>query len=326
MKVYYMKEKALDSLQKDIEANVEKYQSASRWVDQYFIEKEAPKYFFDTGIEVPDYELIIGGAETDFQNAKILFEAFNGKLNPIQASDLRLWSYLAHVQHWDYMRNRWKIDVPDEDEDPDDGKKSPREKAIERVKSRYFFCNGLSKDYVRHGIARLYWSVYLTYDDSNENPYEYTELLFNKQDVLVNIGERSYGRNKTIALAAMKELKKYPQLSREDTRLFFAKLNQAGAITVLDFLNEEQAAELCKKLMDEVHQIPRIKEGSIFNAYNNVTGKAYDHQFKIVKGKAMVPGKLLSANISPKNLIGKKAGAEITIGGQVFVIRDIQQT
>ena len=67
--------------------------------------------------------------------------------------------------------------------------------------------------YVRHGIARLYWSVYLTYDENNDNPYEYTELLFNKQDVLVNIGERSYGRNKTIALAAMKELKKYPQLS-----------------------------------------------------------------------------------------------------------------
>lgn len=324
MKIYYMKEKALDSLQKDIEANVDKYQSTSRWINQYFIEKETPKYFFDTGIEVPDYELIIGGAETDFQNAKILFEAFKGKLNPIQASDLRLWSYLAHVQHWDYMRNRWKIDVPDEDEDPDDGKKSPREKAIERVKSRYFFCNGLSKDYVRHGIARLYWSVYLTYDEGNENPYEYTELLFNKQDVLVNIGERSYGRNKTIALAAMKELKKYPQLSREDTRLFFAKLNQAGAITVLDFLSEEQAIELCKKLMDEVHQIPRIKEGSIFNAYHNVTGKIYEHQLKIVKGKITIPGKLLPpTNIKPKSLVGKKEGSIITIADQEYIIREI---
>ena len=93
MKVYYMKEKALDSLQKDVEANLEKYQSGTRWIDQYFIEKETPKYYFDTGIEVPDYELIIGGPETDFQNAKILFEAFKEKLNPVQASDLRLWAY-----------------------------------------------------------------------------------------------------------------------------------------------------------------------------------------------------------------------------------------
>ena len=50
MKVYYIKEKALDSLKKNIEENLEKYQSDSGWIDQFFIEKEAPKYFFDTGI------------------------------------------------------------------------------------------------------------------------------------------------------------------------------------------------------------------------------------------------------------------------------------
>ena len=259
MKIYYLKEKALDFLQKDVETYLDKYQSGPRWIDQYFVEKETPKDYFDTGIEVPDYELIIGGPETDFQNAKILYGAFKGKINSIQASDLRLWAYLAHAQHWEYMNNRWKINVPDEDEEPDDEKKSPREKALERAKKRYFFNSGLSKDFVRHGIARLYWSVYLTYDENNDDPYEYTELLFNKQDVLVNIGERSYGRNKIIALAAMKELKKHPDLSREDTRLYFAKLNQAGAVTVLDFLDEEQATQLCKKLMDEVYQITTLQ-------------------------------------------------------------------
>ena len=71
MKLYYMKEKALDSLQKDISDNLEKYQSDSRWIDKYFINKETPKYYFETGIEVPDYELVLGGPETDFQNAKI---------------------------------------------------------------------------------------------------------------------------------------------------------------------------------------------------------------------------------------------------------------
>lgn len=325
MKVYYMKEKALDSLQKDVEANLEKYQSGTRWIDQYFIEKETPKYYFDTGIEVPDYELIIGGPETDFQNAKILFEAFKGKLNPVQASDLRLWAYLAHVQHWEYMSNRWKVNVPDEE--PDDEEKSPREKALERVKNRYFFNYGLGKDYVRQGIARLYWSVYLTYDEGNENPYEYTELLFTKQDVLVNIGERSYGRNKTIALAAMKELKKHPTLSREDTRLYFSKLNQAGAITVLDFLDEEQATQLCKKLMDEVYQIPSLQEGSTFRLYDNITGKAYEHTLKIVRGKLVNPNKpwpLNQVTTKQKSLLGKKEGSKVEISEKEYVIKEIQ--
>ena len=276
---------------------------------------------------MPDYELIIGGPETDFQNAKILFEAFKGKLNPVQASDLRLWAYLAHVQHWEYMSNRWKVNVPDEDEEPDDEEKSPREKALERVKNRYFFNYGLGKDYVRQGIARLYWSVYLTCDEGNENPYEYTELLFTKQDVLVNIGERSYGRNKTIALAAMKELKKHPTLSREDTRLYFSKLNQAGAITVLDFLDEEQATQLCKKLMDEVYQIPSLQEGSTFRLYDNITGKAYEHTLKIVRGKLVNPNKpwpLNQVTTKPKSLLGKKEGSKVEISEKEYVIKEIQ--
>ena len=74
MKIYYMKEKALDSLQKDVEDNLDRYKSGARWIDQYFIEKESPKYYFDTGIEVNDYDLVIGGPETDFQNAKTIFE------------------------------------------------------------------------------------------------------------------------------------------------------------------------------------------------------------------------------------------------------------
>ena len=35
--------------------------------------------FFDTGIEVDDYQLISGGPETDFSNAKILYEALQGQ-------------------------------------------------------------------------------------------------------------------------------------------------------------------------------------------------------------------------------------------------------
>lgn len=258
MKIYFMKQKALDSLQAEVADNLNKYQSSSFWMDEHFINQNMPKYYFDTGIEVADYQLISGGPETDFQNAKIVFEAFKNKLNPVQASDLRLWAYLAHVQHWEYMSHRWKIDIPDEedDEESEERKKSPREKMIDRVKTRYFFGDSRGKAFVRQGIARLYWSAYLTYDDTNDNPYEYTEFFLSKQDIFSSITERSYARNKILTLATLKELKKHPELSRQDIRLFLAKLNQSGAITVLDFLNPEQAGQLCEKLMAEVIQIP----------------------------------------------------------------------
>ncbi len=325
MKVYFMKQKALDSLQKNISTNVGKYESKSMWVDQYFIEKNTPNFYFDTGVEVEDYQLNIGGPETDFQNSKIIFEAYKDKLNPIQASDLRFWSYLTHVVHWDYMYTRWKIDAPDEDDSgADDEKKSPQEKVITRIKTHYFFGASQGKSFVRQGISRLFWGAYLTYDENSDNPYEFTEYFFSKQDIFQSITERSYARNRVLVLATLKELKKHPDLSRSDIRLFLSKLNQTGAITVLDFLNEEQAAKLCENLMFEVLNVPYIKDGSTFKAYHNVTGKPYEHTLKIENGKTVALGKLLPANIKPRNLAGKKEGSKITISGDDYVIKEIQ--
>ena len=323
MKLYFLKQKSLDMLEQSIVENVEKYQDENQWVDQYFLSKDKPNYFFDTGIEVPDYQLIVGGSETDFQNAKIIYDALSAYINPVQASDLRLWAYMAHVLHWDYMSVRWKIDVPDqEDEEETESKKTPREKAIDRVGSRYFFKASKGKAFVRQGIARLYWSAYLTYDEDNSNPYEYTEFFFSKQDIFTSITERSYARNKVLVLAALKELKKYPDLSRAEIRLFLLKLNQAGAITVLDFLDKEQAETLCKNVMSEIHNISVLAEGSQFSAINNITGKAYGPGLVIKNGVVTALGKTMITK--PKNLIGKKEGSKFTIAGKQYVIKDIK--
>ena len=323
MKLYFMKQKALDSLQKDIPENLHFYQSNASWIDGYFNNLEAPKYSFDTGIEVQDYQLLIGGPEVDFQNAKIVYEAYKEKLNPVQASDLRLWAYLAHAQHWDYMSTRWKIDAPDEEDDDEQesGAKTLTEKAIDRVKSRYFFGASRGKAFVRQGIARLYWSAYLTYDEDNQNPYEFTEFFFSKQDIFTSITERSYARNKVLVLAALRELKKHPDLPRDEIRLFLARLNQAGAITVLDYLDADQAQGLCNRIMSEIHQVPVVKEGSSFRAYNTATGKAYKLKISIVNGRATAVGKPLT--VKPQKLIGKKEGSKISISGQSYVIKEI---
>lgn len=107
-------------LEQTIPDNLNKYQDAETWVDQYFIDNDKPNYFFDTGIEVDDYQLISGGPETDFSNAKILYEALQGHINLVQASDLRLWAYMAHKQHWDYMHTRWGIDLPDDKDEAEE--------------------------------------------------------------------------------------------------------------------------------------------------------------------------------------------------------------
>ena len=94
--------------------------------------------FFDTGIEVDDYQLISGGPETDFSNAKILYEALQGHINLVQASDLRLWAYMAHKQHWDYMHTRWGIDLPD---DKDEAEENETKKIFDRQSNRSYWNN-----------------------------------------------------------------------------------------------------------------------------------------------------------------------------------------
>lgn len=323
MKLYFLKQKYLDILEKEIEQNLEKYENTNSWIDQYFTSKEMPNYYFDSRIEVHDYQLIIGESDTDFQNAKILFDAYKGKINPVQASDLRLWAYLAHVQHWDYMCKRWKIDVPDKEEGGSE--KSLRDKVIDRIGSRYFFKTSKGKAFVRHGIARLYWGAYLTYDEDNENgnPYEYTEFFFSKQDIFTSITERSFARNKTLVIAALKELKKNPEMSREEIRLFLAKLNQSGAITVLDFLDKNQAEQLCHNVMNEIHSVAVLDNGNRFKLIDNLTGKPYAAELILQEGYATVLGKKIS--IKPRNLLGKKEGDKVIISGKQFVIKDIKK-
>ena len=248
MLINFMKSDALDLLTADIPNNKGLYHSRDRWIDQYFEDKGFGSYSFNTGIMVPDVELIIGDSKTDYENAVKLYEAFKDQLNPVQASDLRLWAYLAHNTYWDYMRTRWAIDVASDEEDDDTGK----DKIASRIGSRYFFKASKAKAFVRQGIARLYWSAYLTYDEENKNnPYEMTEFFLSKQDIFAVSTERSLARYKMLLLAALKVLKKHGELKRSEIRSYFLNLNQAGGVVVFDSLSKEDAYELAKRTLEE---------------------------------------------------------------------------
>ena len=58
MKLYFLKQKALDLLEKEIKQNIEQYKNSDVWVEQYFNSKGIPNYYFDSEIEVSDYKLV----------------------------------------------------------------------------------------------------------------------------------------------------------------------------------------------------------------------------------------------------------------------------
>ena len=97
----------------------------------------------------------------DFENSQKIFLAYKD-MNPVQATDVRIWAYLSHVTFWDYMRRRYPVE---EQLESDRGSFILQHWFIESVNV---------KNLLRHGISLLWWGAYLTYDETNSDPFMLT--------------------------------------------------------------------------------------------------------------------------------------------------------
>ena len=318
MQIKIMKRKAISQLIADIPSNVEKYAKETGWLESYMISKGIEFYTVPTGIVIPDVELKNGGPETDAENSELLYESLKDVITTRQASDLRLWAYLAHVEFSDYMSERWSVDVADKEDEEDEGG-GQTNKLVNRIKTRYFFGASNGKAFVRQGIARLYWSAFLTYDDDNSDPYEYTKFFLGKQDVFVAATERTLARNKVFLLESLKVLKDAGNINRADTRAYFAEVNRACGLTVLDALSSEKAKELCEGCMDYILSLPKMDVGKEFKAEYVDSGVS----FKGIVNSEGITCLGVKMKTVPKKITGLRVGERFKLNKKTVKITDI---
>ena len=318
MQLNILKKNSLEQLEAGINDNIEKYVSDVPWIDQYFADKSMAYYYRSTGIAVPDFQLKIGGPETDAENAAIIYDALKDILNPRLASDLRLWAYLTHKDFYAYMVHRWPIDIQDQTDETDEDVSNSR-KIYSRINTRYFFGASNGKAFVRQGIARLYWSAFLTYDQGNSDPYEMTGYFLGKQDCFVAATERTLARNKTFLLAALRALKEYGDVNRADIRAYFAEINRVCGIELLDSLSAENAYDLCKRCLDYVMSLPTVQSGSKVKVKEIESGKPV---ILTVDDKGVYLAKTL-LKTSPKNIKGLKPGNRFSYGTKKLRVKVI---
>ncbi len=271
MKLNFLKQTALDMLRRDIQNNLDFYSRPNTWLDDFFLQKSSGNYYFDSGIEVVDFELNPGDSSTDVANAKILYESMKGKLNRLQATDFRLWAFLTHSYCWDYMKTRWNLD------------EKARDTWTGRITDRYFIAQ--RSPYMRNGISRLYWSAELTYDETNSNPYEYLEYVLKWQDLAVGALDRQIGRAKNSILGNLQALKE-ANLNEDDRRLFFTKINQYGGVKLLDSLTRKQSLEVSRKYIEYILSLPVVENGKSILVKN--TGNGDVMRYRVENGKLMV--------------------------------------
>jgi hypothetical protein len=214
-----LSQKYVEELQRGVRngTTLSLYQNAS-------FELEADKLLQSPVIPKPERSALRmpdGEGNHDFQNAKILFEAYR-HLTPLQASDARFWTYLTHADYYQYMKQRW----PDTHSTTGEGRK-------DYVLEHWFIISAVQENLMRHGLAGLWWGTYLSFDETRQDPYSLTEQLFRQVDFRARtLGAQSLARHKEAARGILEFMTENPDLFatrlQEKTRFLTKYMNQLG--------------------------------------------------------------------------------------------------
>jgi Family of unknown function (DUF6339) len=235
-KLYYIDDLVLENMKNEIENNLELYKQSEPWCLELL------------GIQLNELEKpfelkIIEGdkGQYDIDNAILLYEALKDLPYSI-ATNENYWSFMTHTLYWDYMRNRWPIEAAQKDK-------------VSFIRTRYMF-NPKNKSYYRNGLSRLWLYAALTYDIENtEDPYRYTRLMLNNQDLAGLILETTtVSRNFKALKATLEVIQRFEELEdngetekikgkRDFIRDLMKQVNFIGAITVWDSLSHEEAVD-----------------------------------------------------------------------------------
>lgn len=234
MRLKYVKESFLGTLNKSVAQNLKLYQQTSPWLDNHGM---ASTGIGTTGLDVGELRTLElptgkqGAALKDLENSKLIYSDLDF-LTPQQAQDHRLWVYLSHVHYWSYMRARWEP-----------GK-------VSVIKRRYLF-EGTNKDaLIRNGISRLWWFGYLTYDAKRTNPFELTETLLKNQDVQQALLERNFGRNRQLLHVILDYIRENEQKFTSDggmtknVQRLGVNINIVGGVSLLDAMDKNEMSKM----------------------------------------------------------------------------------
>ncbi len=185
-------------------------------------------------------------AELEYQNAKILFEAYK-KLTPEDASDERFWTYITHTIFWDYMKRRTNLSS------------QPKNKKSDYI-LRHWFLDPLSpKTIARNDVSRLWWGAYITYDEKMKNPYALTKQLFSMQDYSRTLIEGTQGRNRSVLHGVLEFVIDNQELFKErkeaKVRFIMRMVNRIGGYRLLSSISKEEVKEILRKKETEISLI-----------------------------------------------------------------------
>lgn len=222
MAQFYLNQKRYLELQQQVEENIHLYSLDESWLAS------------ELGIQEKNRANLIVSNESDrssddLENAIKLHKTYID-LPYSLASDGNFWSLLTHTEYWEYMRARWPVE-------------EARRDRFKYISRRYFFKD---KGRARNGLARLWWFAELSYDGDSEDPYHYTKLMLQDQDLAAQIIENTYLSRNKFALKALFSILTYvsEQERAERIKVLTGKMRRDLIRDVAQYLNLSGAVEL----------------------------------------------------------------------------------
>lgn len=172
----------------------------------------------------------------DLKSAIELYEAYQ-ELTPLAASKSDIWTYLSHVDLFPYMQRRY----PEVKGDRVDEK---------FIRERWFRS---TKGTIRSSLAGLWWSVYCSVDESREDKYELTRMLFQNDNIRTHyFGPSTIFRHKEAVIGILNFLVENPDVSGvhfNSRCIYIAQyFNRLGAVKQLAYMDRNFfKEELIKK-------------------------------------------------------------------------------
>ncbi len=196
--------------------------------------------------------------ENDFASAVAIYEAYKN-ISPLLASNEAFWAYLTHTDLFSYTQKRWP-------------KVKEKECSSDYILDHWFLgVNGL----LRNAVASMWWSVHNTIDETRENKYELTEVLFKNYTLrIVAFGSTLLIRHREAMIGIMSFLADNPDVTNnalEYRGQFITKyFNRIGAVKQLAFLKRDYFYATCEHMKDKILSVTSRKQLSDDSLYNEI--------------------------------------------------------
>lgn len=194
----------------------------------------------------------------DFQSAIAIYEAYKD-ISPLLASNEAFWAYLTHVDLFTYTQKRWS------------------EVMGNNCSSNYILDHWFIgvQGILRNAIASLWWSVYNTVDETRENKYELTEILFKSFTLrVVTFGAYQLIRHREAMIGILSFLHDNPDVTGngfEYRGRFISKyFNRLGAVKQLAYLKRDFFYDICTNMKDKILKVTRLEQVGDESLFNDI--------------------------------------------------------